>query len=430
MCKEIKRLVVETTSLCNLQCKRCLKQNPTGGCFVPEGTLKKEIFLKLEPVFGNLDSLVLNGIGEPLLNPYLAEFIGIAAKKMPNSAQLGFQTNGTLFDERNSQEILEAGANTVCISVDSVRSKGYDEARGANLALLQKSFSLLNSARANLGLDDVRLGVETVLTKNNVMELPDIASWAIDNGVSFILVSQLMPYQKENAADVAYDTNTQSAIAIYKKWMEIAKNQNIDFSRYYAAFMKFDVRINKNDARLLELANKMIADADKQGIYLHLENLLKRDEAFFARIEDVFAQTADLCKKNGVLLDLPETAPRNERRCEFVEDNSLFISFDGSVHPCYFLWHRFNCYIGAVEKRVSPWVLGSLEENELLEIWNSPDYKKFRDSVLQYDFPFCFDCSFALCDYVYVDDFKEDCYLVDVPCAACLWCTGLFKCLF
>jgi hypothetical protein len=49
--------------------------------------------------------------------------------------------------------------------------------------------------------------------------------------------------------------------------------------------------------------------------------------------------------------------------------------------------------------------------------------------VLRYDFPFCYDCNHALCDYVQDGDFTQDCHLNTVPCAACLWCTGVFQCL-
>jgi hypothetical protein len=42
---------------------------------------------------------------------------------------------------------------------------------------------------------------------------------------------------------------------------------------------------------------------------------------------------------------------------------------------------------------------------------------------------FGFDCGFALCDYVGVEHFEQDCCLEQVPCGACLWCTGLFQCL-
>ena len=124
-------------------------------------------------------------------------------------------------------------------------------------------------------------------------------------------------------------------------------------------------------------------------------------------------------------LTLPGMAPRNTRKCEFVEGDSAFVSWDGNVHPCYFLWHRYACYVGGIEKRVKPWVFGNLRDRDILAIWNDEDSRSFRERVLGYQFPFCFDCGFALCDYVGEEEFEQDCYIERVPCGACLWCTGL-----
>ena len=49
--------------------------------------------------------------------------------------------------------------------------------------------------------------------------------------------------------------------------------------------------------------------------------------------------------------------------------------------------------------------------------------------MTRYDFPFCYDCNLAMCDYVADGDFEQDCHISKVPCAACLWCTGPFQCL-
>ncbi|MCF8054333.1 MAG: radical SAM/SPASM family putative metalloenzyme maturase [Deltaproteobacteria bacterium] len=426
----LKRLVVETTSLCNLSCKMCVKNTFANGACSADGSMSEEMFLRMEDSFASLESLVLNGVGEPLLNPSLVKFIARAAAKMPSHAQIGFQTNGTLFDADITNNIIDAGANTICLSVDSLNEEFLINARGVGIATLEKALVNLNNARDRSGRKNVRLGIEVVLMKDNFMELPLIAQWAINNGVSFILVSQLMPYSRLSANDIAYDTNTQSAIAIYKKWIQKAETEKLDFERYYAAFMRFDVRSDEKNLRLLNLAKGMMAEADSEGVYLHVENLLKRDEEYLSRVKDVLTRTEALCNKHGVKLTVPEIAPRNTRRCEFVEENTLFVSYDGQVSPCYFLWHRFNCYIGAVENRVVPWLIGSLQESTIEEIWRGEAYQKFRKEVLKYSFPFCFDCSFALCDYVSEENFQQDCYLVEVPCATCLWCTGLFHCLY
>ena len=80
-------------------------------------------------------------------------------------------------------------------------------------------------------------------------------------------------------------------------------------------------------------------------------------------------------------------------------------------------------------KYVQPQSFGSLTDQSLLSIWNSPEFRDFRQGVLKYDFPFCYDCSVALCDYVQLADFEQDCHVSSVPCGGCLWCTGLFRCL-
>ena len=48
---------------------------------------------------------------------------------------------------------------------------------------------------------------------------------------------------------------------------------------------------------------------------------------------------------------------------------------------------------------------------------------------LLHDYPFCYDCTVALCDYQQGEDFTQDCYMCTVPCGACLWSTGVFQCL-
>ncbi len=96
---------------------------------------------------------------------------------------------------------------------------------------------------------------------------------------------------------------------------------------------------------------------------------------------------------------------------------------------CSFLWHSFSCHLAGVAKTVRPLSFGNLADAGVLETWNGQPWRTFRGDVTRYDFPFCYDCNLAMCDYVEDGDFEQDCHLVGVPCAACLWCTGPFQCL-
>ena len=420
------KLFVEVTTLCNLQCGMCVKQNGMGG--IPEGSMSPETFERLAPVFPYLDTLVLNGIGEPLLHPQLEAFIARARSLLPVGASIGFQTNGMALTDQRASSLVDAGLDRICLSLDTVTDDSFRSIRsGGEMQGIVAAFASLNKARARRAGRDLTIGIEFVLMRSNLADLPDAIRWAGRSGAGFAIVTQLMPYQKDLVAQAAYDTNTTAAIAVYEQGRKKALREGLDIRRYLDTLIK--VGRTREEERIVGLVEKMRSDAEAQGITLHMEKLLRRDEEWLASAERVFDEARQAARETGVELTLPGMAPRNTRKCEFVEGNSAFVSWDGGIHPCYFLWHRYACYVGGVAKRVKPWVFGNVRDRDLPAIWNDAASRSFRERVLGYKFPFCFDCGFALCDYVGEEEFEQDCYLGQVPCGACLWCTGLFHCL-
>ena len=404
----------------------CVKQSGTGA--VPDGTMSAETFERLAPALPHLDSLVLNGIGESLLHPHLETFIAQARPVLPDHAWIGFQSNGMALTEERAASLVDAGLDRICISLDTVSDDSFRSIRkGGELRGIASAFSNLNRAKTRRRGRDLRIGIEFVLMRDNLADLPGAIRWAGKAGASFAIVTQLLPYQQEIAAQAVYDTNTAAAIAIYEQWRAKALREGLDIRRYLDTLTK--VGRTPEEEGIVELVGRMRDDAEAQGITLHVDRLLRRDDAWLASAEQVFGEARQAAREEGVELTLPGMAPRNTRKCEFVEGDSAFVSWDGDVHPCYFLWHRYTCYVGGIEKRVKPWVLGRLRDRDILAIWNDAESRTFRDRVLGYRFPFCFDCGFALCDYVGEADFEQDCYIERVPCGACLWCTGLFHCL-
>ncbi|HXY55519.1 MAG TPA: radical SAM/SPASM family putative metalloenzyme maturase [Nitrospirota bacterium] len=420
------KLFVEVTTLCNLQCGMCVKQSGIGG--IPEGMMSPETFERLSPVFPHLDSLVLNGIGEPLLHPHLETFIARARSLLQEQAVVGFQSNGMMLNDQRAASLVGAGLDRICLSLDTVSDNSFRSIRtGGEMQGIVAAFASLNKAKSRRGRSDLKIGIEFVLMRDNLAELPEAIRWAGRAGASFAIVTQLLPYDGELVVQTAYDTNTTAAIAIYEKWKTKASKEGLDIRRYLEVFMK--VVKTAEEERIIGFVEKMRNDAEAQGVTLHVERLLKRDEEWFADAASVFDEARRAAREGGVELTLPGMAPRNTRKCEFVEGKSAFVSWDGNLHPCYFLWHRYSCYVGGIEKRVKPWVIGSLHDRDITTIWNDEGSRLFRERVLGYRFPFCFDCGFALCDYVGEADFEQDCYIEQVPCGSCLWCTGLFHCL-
>ncbi|MEK6742979.1 MAG: radical SAM/SPASM family putative metalloenzyme maturase [Nitrospirota bacterium] len=420
------KLFVEVTTRCNLQCGMCVKQNGMGG--ISEGNMSLDTFERLAPAFPHLDTLVLNGIGEPLLHPHLEDFISRARTLLPERASVGFQSNGMALTDERAASLIDAGLDRICLSLDSASDDVFRAIRsGGEMQSIVSAFASLNKARARSYGRDLTIGIEFVLMRSNIADLPDAVRWAARSGASFAIVTHLLPYHKDLVAQAVYDTNTTAAIAIYEQWKAKALQEGLDIRQFLDTLTK--VARTPEEERIVRLVEQMRNDAEAQGITLHLDHLLRRDEEWLAAAERILDEARRVAREEGVELTLPGMAPRNTRKCEFVEGNSAFVTWDGNVHPCYFLWHRYACFVGGVAKRVKPWVLGNLRDRDILAIWNDAASRSFRERVLRYKFPFCFDCGFALCDYVGEEEFEQDCYIEPVPCGACLWCTGLFHCL-
>ncbi|MCD4689147.1 MAG: SPASM domain-containing protein, partial [Desulfuromonadaceae bacterium] len=156
---------------------------------------------------------------------------------------------------------------------------------------------------------------------------------------------------------------------------------------------------------------------------------LKRDTTLQTAVEHVYEEAQRIADEMGIELKLPVTVPLTERKCDFVTGGSAFISWYGGVHPCYYLWHQYRCYINDWDRLVKVKEFGRLGERSLLEIWNDDEFKTFRHNVAEFDYPYCTNCCVAPCDLVQEEDFLHDCFAGDEPCGSCQWAMGLLQCL-
>lgn len=420
------KLFVETTTRCNLRCAMCVKQ--TADHTLDEGDLSLRTFQALAPAFPRLDALVLSGIGEPLLHPGLEGFIRLARRAMTASGWIGFQTNALLLDDARALSLLDAGLDRICLSLDAVSPATFRRLReGGEVGAVDRGLAALARAEAATGRR-VAKGIEFVAMRDNVAELPQVVRWAARRGASFALVTQVLPYDERMVEQAAYDPNTDVAVGFFEPWRQRARAEGVDLGRYFEILWKYTK--TPEEERIVAFVEAMKADAHARDIFVNVQKILERDDGWISRVEEIFAAAAAAAQEEGLDLRLPEVVPHGDRRCAFVEDGGAFVSWDGKVHPCYFLWHGYRCMINGREKFVRPRVFGSVSDRGILDIWNDPAYRSFREGVTRYDYPFCSDCNLAkCCDYVTAEAFEQDCYLNAEPCGDCLWCKGVFHCL-
>ncbi|HYO42015.1 MAG TPA: radical SAM/SPASM family putative metalloenzyme maturase [Candidatus Limnocylindrales bacterium] len=418
------KLFVEVTTRCNLRCAMCVKYAPGQGLI--EGDMTDETYERLAPAFPHLEALVLNGIGEPLLHRGLERFVARARADMPATGWIGFQTNGQLIGERRADSLVASGVDRICISADAVSPEMLRQIHGgARQSQIVVATEALQHAAARHGRR-LELGLEFVAMRSNLRELPLLVRWAADRGFAFLIVTHMLPYDASMTHEAAFAPTTDRALALFEAWRMRGAAEGISLDDY-----REPARFYPNDAerRANELVRGMVDDASRQGISLRIADLLAFDHGKVREVQAVFDEAATLAAERGLDLKLPRTVPTQVRRCDFVEEGSAFVSWDGKLHPCYFLWHRFACHLAGISKLVEPRVLGAVADRPLLDIWNGPEWRSLRGEVTKYEFPFCYDCNLALCDYVSEGEFEQDCHIGTVPCAACLWCTGPFQCL-
>ncbi|MGA7826530.1 MAG: radical SAM/SPASM domain-containing protein [Geobacteraceae bacterium] len=421
------RLFVETTTRCNMKCQMCVKQSMGSG--LEEGDLSFETFEALEPALATAEVLILNGIGEPLLHPDLESFIRRAKELMPVESWVGFQSNGLLLDDVRAESLVRAGLDRICLSLDAICPDTFRKIReGGEVADMEQAFTCLKKAKKRHPDNNLQVGVEFVVMRDNIYQLPDVLRWAASRGVSFAIVSHLLPYDKEHVSQIAYDYNTQEAVDLFSTWRKKAARQGIDIGNFFHVYHCKFIR-TPEEQRMVDFMLEMIAEARSRDIFLHLENLMKRDVSLADQVTETFEKAKAVAEDTGLDLRLPGVAPRNERKCDFVDNGGAFISWNGEVHPCYFLWHSFQCHFSGRKKYVKKKVFGTISDKGILEIWNDPQYRAFREEVLKHEYPFCSNCNLLPCEYIYCEEFEQDCYTNTVPCGDCFWCLGLFQCL-
>jgi putative metalloenzyme radical SAM/SPASM domain maturase len=404
----------------------CVKQNR--GSEVHEGDFSPELFARLESALPHVEALILNGIGEPLLNPHLETFIRRAKKIMPASGWIGFQSNGLLMTHLRAVPLIDAGLDKVCISIDAIAPEQFKKLRdGGDVDAVDMALSALNNAKLVCNRPDVQVGIEFVAMKSNIAELPATLEWAARRGASFAIVTHVLPYDEKHAHEAVFCNVSDQALALYTSWRRKAVAANIDMQRYYEVRWKY-TRTAEEQA-IVAFVDAMKAEAEQQNIMLDMKKLLEVEHQRLEEISTVFTAAAAIASTYGLELRLPELALKEQRKCSFVEEGSAFVSWNGDVSPCYFLWHRYECFASGWNQTVQPKVFGTLARQDMVQIWNNPDYASFRSGVLAYDYPSCASCGLAPCDYVQTDEFQQDCHIRNVPCGSCLWCTGVFQCL-
>jgi MoaA/NifB/PqqE/SkfB family radical SAM enzyme len=362
------KVIVEPTSACNLSCRTCVRHSWDE----PIGSMPLSVYKLLISGLRDVPTLrtvAFWGIGEPLVHPDIVEMVRLAHDI---GVQTELITNALLLDEEMAEGLVLAGLDRIVVSVDGVTAEAQADIRsGASLSVVRRNVVGLHRVRERLERENPEVGLEFVLMKRNLDELPGLRKLARDLEASSIIVTGVLPYTPELAEEVLYGFHAGTV---------------------YGKHSRFSPQI-----------------------------ALPRMDAGREAMEPI----VKLLQEDG-LIGVP-SARRGSAQgyCRFVGEGTAAISRSGELSPCVGLMHSYTCYVNGREKRSSRYTLGNVASEPIGEIWEKSEYRAFRKRVLDFDFAPCTDC--GGCELATTNE--SDCFGNPFPvCGDCLWAKGAIQC--
>lgn len=125
---------------------------------------------------------------------------------------------------------------------------------------------------------------------------------------------------------------------------------------------------------------------------------------------------------------MPEIMLKTERHCRFIEEESMMVTVNGYIVPCYRFAHHGSEVVFGREKEIRSHHFGQVNNHTLKEIWMMDEYVNYRNIVLNNLYPSCMDCDLVDgCDMA--NNADTDCYGNLVSCADCLWSRRIIYCI-
>lgn len=171
----------EITSACNLKCEHCLSDAGKAGRNELSTQEAKGVINSLSEM--KVFNITFSG-GEPLLRPDIFELLEYASEKRIG---IDLLTNGALITENIIDRLEKTNVFNVQVSVDGIEET-HDNFRG-----LKGSYKQALNAIEMLLSKKYNVAINSVVTKQNMEEIPKIIDKAVELGVEGYKTTLFMP---------------------------------------------------------------------------------------------------------------------------------------------------------------------------------------------------------------------------------------------
>ena len=178
---------VELTTRCPLRCRMCMRDSAENWA---TGDLSIEALRRIGPYFKDVESVVLEGWGEPLLYPDLVEAIGLVKGA---GAQAGFVTSGWGLTRDYIEDLLKAGVDFMGFSLSGATVETHNTIRvNSEFRVVVPAMEGLVKAKRDRGQELPRIHIVFLMVKDNVREVLPLVDLASEIGITEVVLINLI----------------------------------------------------------------------------------------------------------------------------------------------------------------------------------------------------------------------------------------------
>ncbi len=183
---------IELTTRCPLRCRMCIRESCPDWRHADMDFNK---FKGITPYLRQVETVVLEGWGEPLLYPHLADVVRIAGEA---GCRAGFVTSGKGLNRGYAADLLDAGIDFIGFSLAGATSETHNAIRvNSDLSELVRAIEAVLRARAERNSGKPGVHLVYLMMKDNLREIPLLPQFAADLGVNEISIINLIHVTNE-----------------------------------------------------------------------------------------------------------------------------------------------------------------------------------------------------------------------------------------
>ena len=185
-------VLLHVTTRCNASCHMCRRESFADTEQMDADPKVIDAVIDQAP---QLKAVILQGDGEPLLNPHLPEIATRLKTRMPATGKVGLYSNGMLFDEQTSRKFIDLGVDWFTISMDGARKSTQERIRrGCRFDTVVTHVARAVKYAGKFGAERPQLNLQFTIREDNVDEIPEFVRLAANLGVDNVIFGHLQDY--------------------------------------------------------------------------------------------------------------------------------------------------------------------------------------------------------------------------------------------